>query len=207
MNGKRNKLSQRIRITLLFSLAVTAVSLVVLAAVHTRAQEDNDNDESRIQQGFRIAPVPLNLKRRNRELVGMGSYLVNAVGGCNDCHTCPSYAPGHNPYGPPFGPPGGGDGKINSANYLAGGVFFAPPFVTSANLTPHPASGLPEGHTFDQFVSLIRTGHDPDNPSHILQVMPWPVYRNMSERDLRAIYEYLSAIPHAEPGQCVAPGQ
>src|SRR5713226_6339982 len=201
MNGKRNKLSQRIRITLLFSLALTAVSLVVYAAVHTRAQEDNDNDESRIQQGFRIAPVPLNLKRRNRELVGMGSYLVNAVGGCNDCHSCPSYAPGHDPYGPPFGPPGGGNGKINAANYLAGGVPFFPPGVVSPNLTPDPVTRLPDGgHTFAQFKTLMRTGHDPDVPGRILQVMPWPVFRNMNDEDLDAIYQYLSAIPHAEPG-------
>jgi hypothetical protein len=29
--------------------------------------------------------------------------------------------------------------------------------------------------------------------------MPWPVYAKMTDDDLRAIYEYLSAIPHAEP--------
>jgi hypothetical protein len=28
----------------------------------------------------------------------------------------------------------------------------------------------------------------------VLQVMPWPVDHNMTEHDLRAIYEYLSAI-------------
>ena len=27
------------------------------------------------------------------------------------------------------------------------------------------------------------------------------IYSKMSERDLQAIYLYLSAIPHAEPGQ------
>jgi hypothetical protein len=32
----------------------------------------------------------------------------------------------------------------------------------------------------------------------LLQVMPWPVYRNMTDRDLRAIYEYLRAIPCVE---------
>ena len=206
MERTTNRLSQLFRTILVVCLGLTAVSLVVSAAMQAGAQGPSD-DESRIQQGLQIAPVTLNLKGRNRALVATGSYLVNAVGGCNDCHTCPSYAPGHNPYGPPFGPPGGGDGKINSTNYLAGGVLFAPPGVTSANLTPDPSSGLPEGHTFDQFVSLIRTGHDPDNPSHILQVMPWPVFRNMTDHDLRAIYEFLSAIPPAEPGQCFAPGQ
>lgn|SRR5262249_26225084 len=186
--------------------AVCAVlmSFVLLAVVRA----DDDEGESRIKQGFRISPVRLNVKGLNPARVGLGSYLVNAVGGCNDCHSCPSYAPGHNPYGPPFGPPGGGDGKINSTNYLAGGVLFSPPGVTSPNLTPDPVTGLPDGgHTFAQFKNLIQTGHDPDVPGRILQVMPWPIFRNMSDHDLDAIYQYLSAIPPANPGQCVAPGQ
>jgi hypothetical protein len=191
------------------------LSLVFLGVAHVRANDDDRHDESRIKEGFRIAPVRLDLKGKNHDRVGLGSYLVNAVGGCNDCHTCPSYDPGpngpsqgHDPYGPPFGPVGGGDGKINSKNYLAGGVRFEPPFVTSANLTPDPTTGQPDGnHSFAQFKQLLRTGHDPDEPARILQVMPWPVYRNMNDEDLRAIYEYLSAIPHAEPGVCVAPGQ
>ena len=147
------------------------------------------------------------MRGRNAEKVGLGSYLVNAVAACNDCHTCPSYAPGHNPYGPPFGPAGGGDGKVNAANYLAGGVVFSPPGVTSPNLTPDPSNGLPEGNSLRVFKHLMRTGHDPDEPGRILQVMPWPVFRNMTDDDLEAIYQYLRAIPHAEPGQCVAPGQ
>ena len=112
-------------------------TFILAGAAHGTAQDRDDDRDGRIQQGFRIAPVPLDLRGKNRALVGLGSYLVNAVGSCNDCHTCPSYKPGHNPYGPPFGPPGGGDGQINSANYLAGGTAFNPPGVTSANLTPN----------------------------------------------------------------------
>lgn len=44
----------------------------------------------------------------------------------------------------------------------------------------------------------LHAGHDP-HTGRILQVMPWPVYGKMTRRDLRAVYEYLSAIPHAEP--------
>jgi hypothetical protein len=33
----------------------------------------------------------------------------------------------------------------------------------------------------------------------LLQVMPWPVYGQMTDRDLQAIYLYLSALPRAEP--------
>jgi hypothetical protein len=29
----------------------------------------------------------------------------------------------------------------------------------------------------------------------LLQVMPWPVFQDLNDRDLRAIYEYLRAIP------------
>src|SRR5215467_261417 len=47
----------------------------------------NQTDESRIRRGFEIAPVPLNLEGKNRALVGLGSYIVNAVGDCNGCHS------------------------------------------------------------------------------------------------------------------------
>lgn len=29
----------------------------------------------------------------------------------------------------------------------------------------------------------------------VLQIMPWPIYKNMNDREIRAIYEYPSAIP------------
>jgi hypothetical protein len=60
--------------------------------------------------------------------------------------------------------------------------------------------------TFDQFKLVIRTGIDLDKAhpqfGPLLQVMPWPVYQSMTDQDLRAIYEYLSAIPPAQPGSC-----
>ena len=160
--------------------------------------EDNDlQSDSRVQTGFAIAPVPLNIGGHNRARVGLGSYLINAVAGCNDCHTCPSYQPGNSPYQ-------NGHGAVNTMNYLAGGVQFGP--FTSKNITPD-ATGRPAGLTADEFVQVLRTGHDPDVPAQLLQVMPWPVYRNMTERDLRSIYEYLSTIPHALPGACSGAGQ
>ena len=30
---------------------------------------------------------------------------------------------------------------------------------------------------------------------NLLQIMPWPVFNNLSDQDLLAIYTYLSAIP------------
>src|SRR5215475_5139730 len=96
----------------------------------------NDNN-SRIQIGLSIAPVPLNLGHQNRAQVGLGSYLVNAVGGCNDCHTNPPYTKDPSiALGAPK--------QINNACYLNGGVPFGP-FV-SRNITPE--NGLPAGLTF-----------------------------------------------------------
>ena|SRR6267143_5408589 len=43
-----------------------------------RADDRGDDSDSRIEQGFDIAPVPLNLEGKNRALVGLGSYIVNA---------------------------------------------------------------------------------------------------------------------------------
>jgi hypothetical protein len=149
----------------------------------------DDQERERIDKGMSIAPVPLNLDGKDRDLVGLGSYIVNAQGGCNDCHTNPPYAPGGNPFQ-------GEPEQLNTAHYLAGGMSFGPDIV-SPNLTPD-ASGNPAGLSYDDFVRLIRTGREENGD--LLQVMPWPIYGKMTDRDLRAIYEYLRAIPHAEPG-------
>ena len=172
-------------------MALTAIGCVALLNLPQAIGQNNqgDSEQSRIARGFQIAPVPLKLKGRNRALVGLGSYIVNAQGGCNDCHTNPPYAPGGNPF---LGQPE----QINTAGYLAGGVTFGP--VISANITPDD-EGKPAGVTYQEFKKYLRNGHDPDDPDEILQVMPWPVYGKMTERDLRAIYEYLSSIPSIGP--------
>jgi hypothetical protein len=155
---------------------------------------------STIQRGAAVAPVPLNMAGLNPALVREGSYIVNAQGGCNDCHTVPSYAVGGNPF---IGQPE----VVNAACYLAGGAAFGP-FV-SRNLTPR-ANGLPAGRTLAEFKEIMHAGTDfrtPSDGTPILQVMPWPVYGKMSDRELAAIYEFLRAIPmiNPRPAFCVPP--
>lgn len=148
-----------------------------------------------ILRGFEIAPVPLDLIGKNPLLVGLGSYIVNAQGACNDCHTEPAYAPGGNPF---LGEPE----QINTEGYLQGGGAFGP-FI-ARNLRPCDAVGQPAGLTLEEFITVMRTGADlkdaafepPDTP--ILQVMPWVVYTKMADCDLQAIYEYLRALPPTE---------
>jgi len=190
------------RVTRLAVGFVPAVALVVLSVAFAGdlpgRRNDDDRGQDRIERGFRLAPVHLDLRHNNVALVGLGSYIVNAQGGCNDCHTCPPYTPDHDPFT-------GGDGTPNAVNYLAGGTPFGP-FV-SRNITPD-ASGKPAGLKREEFIELMRKGHDPDNPTELLQVMPWPIYGRMVRRDLEAVYEYLSAIPHAETGaECIQPSK
>ncbi len=160
---------------LLFAVAALATTSALAA-----------DDKARIDKGLEIAPVPLKLGGLDRSKVGLGSYIVNGQAGCNDCHTSPSYANGGDPcQGQPI--------KINKKRYLAGGREF-PGGIVSANITPD-ARGLPHGLTLKQFLNVIHTGREPDDADEILQVMPWPIFRNMTDADLTAVYEYLRAIP------------
>ena len=182
---------------------VVALSIMlVFTAVLMRemsAQAPAPADESVVKQGLAIAPVSLNLRGKNRALVGLGSYIVNAVSECNDCHTRPHFLAGGNPFN-------GEAELIQAQEHLTGGNQFGP--FTSANLTPDPITGLPAGLTRDQFLHLMRTGETDDHPAFgpLLQVMPWPTFRKMTDRDLSAIYEYLRAIPsrpdNPNPGEC-----
>jgi len=174
-----------------FVVVAFILVIALVAGLHNVSGQGPNSSESQIQTGFAINPVPLNLQGKNRALVGLGSYHVNAVVGCNDCHTSPAYK--DNPFN-------GDPGVVNAARYLAGGRAFGP--AVSRNLTPD-ALGRPAGLTFSDFRNIIRTGIDddavpPNVPSaqhDLLQTMPWPALRNLTDNDLRAIYEYLSAIP------------
>jgi hypothetical protein len=213
-------LGQRLKVagtTVAFSGLLLASMFV--STPRGRAHDRDDDKDPRIEQGFDIAPVHLNLEGKNRDLVGLGSYLVN-TGGCNDCHSGPGgpFAAGGNPYFL------GQKKKIDPNLYLSGGQNFGPvgappsPNIIPRNLTPDKETGLPEGgNSFERFRTILRTGKDfdhlhpncsakitsncfppdPTNPVNgdLLQIMPWPGYQGFTDHDIRAIYEYLKAIP------------
>ena len=98
------------------------------------------------------------------------------------------------------------------------GFPYAVPVIISRNLTPDK-NGRPEGgRTPEQFKQILRNGTYFDNihptclsdtdpnialgicvPPPVdgskLQVMPWPLFHNMTDHQIEAIYEYLSVIP------------
>jgi len=198
--------------------AGVAIAGMLFSSPRGKAEDRGDDSDSRIERGLEIAPVPLNLEGKNRRLVGIGSYIVNAQADCNGCHSAgppTEFASGGNPY---FGQ----SEKVNPATYLGGGRNFGPisgppsPDIVTRNLTPSTKTGLPEGeHTFEEFLTILRTGKDFDHlhpncsmsvttncfppvppfDGDLLQIMPWPIYQHMSDHDIRAIYEYLKAIP------------
>lgn len=195
--------------------SVVAACLIPASLSTVSNVNAQSNGDSRVQIGLAAAPVPLNMKGKNPALVGLGSYYVNVVGDCNGCHSAgppTEFARGGNPY---FNQ----QKIVNTATYLGGGRDFGALIPNSAhiisrNLTPD-ASGLPEGgNTFEQFLTIIRTGADLDHrhptctagtinsgcipapfDGNLLQVMPWPALQDLSDNDLRAIYEYLGAVP------------
>lgn len=177
----------------LLSLAMT-LAIVGSSPASAQGAPQGDNEHSKIQIGFTIAPVPLNLKGKNPALVGLGSYIVNAQADCAGCHSFPQYAEGGDPH---LGQPA----VIEPSGYLVGGAPFFGPFVPR-NLTPNRA-GLPAGLTLQEFLLVLDTGADlknrppavPSEENDLLQVMPWPIFSAMTEREKRAIYEYLRAIP------------
>jgi hypothetical protein len=154
--------------------------------------------DARAAVGIKIAPVELTPKDTDLGVIGLGSYFVNGASGCVDCHGCPTYAAGQSPFK-------GGSGTLDVMHYLGGGAPMGPNLV-APGLTPD-ARGNPGGLTRAKFFDAMREGKDPGDATRRLQVMPWALYRHMTDEDLGAIYEYLRAIPPAKAGSCAAPGE
>jgi hypothetical protein len=160
--------------------------------------------------------------------------VIGDCDGCHSSGPPNQFAPGGNPYllAPAFSGikkinpntylGGGRDfGAFPSPNNTV--------HIVSRNLTPDSA-GLPEGHTLSDFKQIMRTGIDMDHAhpncpintpncllsaplppgvppfnGALLQIMPWPAFQNLTDRQLTAIYTYLSAIPCLEGDPGVVP--
>jgi len=138
--------------------------------------------------------------------VERGRYLVN-TGGCMDCHTAlklgahgpePDMArrlAGHPqefvitaPVAPPAGP--------WMAVIANSGTAFSGPWGVSfaANLTPDDETGLGRWSE-DDFLQTIRTGRHLGRGRQVLPPMPIPVYSQMTDEDLKAMFAYLKSLP------------
>jgi mono/diheme cytochrome c family protein len=153
--------------------------------------------------------------------VERGRYLVT-LGGCHDCHTPKSFtAAGPEPdmsralSGHPagdkvspvpsglIGPEAWGAVTNNHFTAWAGpwGVSFA------RNLTPDVATGL-GSWTEAMFIQTLRDGKHQGVGRPLLPPMPWQMYRQATDADLKAVFAYLRSLPPVQNAvpEPVAPG-
>jgi mono/diheme cytochrome c family protein len=121
-----------------------------------------------------------------------GQYLMTALMTCGDCHT---------PLDPNTLSP-------ITDMALAGGQPFVGPWGTvyGGNITPHEETGI--GSWTDADIErVMRLGIRPDGRQVLL--MPWQVYRNLSDDDLKAVIYYLRndlpAVDNEVPASEIAP--
>jgi mono/diheme cytochrome c family protein len=108
--------------------------------------------------------------------VERGSYLVNTIMTCGNCHS-------------PKGPPEAVAGK----DFSGGLRFDEPPFdVTAPNITPDKETGIGAWSDAD-IKKLLRTGMRP-NGVPIASVMPTGFYGIVTESDMDAIVAYLRTL-------------
>jgi hypothetical protein len=160
-------------------------------------------DPGNLMRGLAVQPLGDNpavyaMSTDDQALFARGSYLVNAVVGCNDCHGWPARVT----------TPGSTFLMLSTDDYLAGGrVFGVPPtlqaplnqvYTMSANLIG-PANGAlhaapPLAYPF--FIGLLETGAHVEDPDQRLVGFPMPVqvFRQMTNYDLQALYTYLNNV-------------
>jgi hypothetical protein len=150
-------------------------------------------------------PPPEAPKAPEMTPVERGKYIVS-TSGCHDCHTPVKMGPN----GPEpdmsralSGHPA--DVKVDKPARLPEGWMAAvnPTFTAwsgpwgvsfTANLTPDQNTGLGIW-TEDMFMKAIRDGKHMGTSRPILPPMPWTVYRNLTDDDLKAVFAYLKSIP------------
>lgn len=137
--------------------------------------------------------------------VERGRYLVNAMG-CDDCHSpktmegdVPVVDPSRRLAGHPDGgqlpPPPAPNGPWIASSTWDLTAWSGPWGISyAANLTPDENTGIGIW-TEEMFVKAIRTGRHMGQSRPILPPMPWPMYKNLSDEDLEAIFAFLRTLP------------
>jgi mono/diheme cytochrome c family protein len=109
--------------------------------------------------------------------VDRGRYLVETLAACGNCHT-----------------PKGPNGPVLSKKFAGGDVIKHADFTAvTPNMTPDPETGI--GRWTDrQIFMAIREGRRPDG-SLLGPAMPSRSYRNLADKDVKAMIAYLRSVP------------
>lgn len=131
--------------------------------------------------------------------VARGKYLAT-IAACHDCHTpkldammTPDMSRAFSGRPATTPPPKQREGEITASLDLTA---WAGPWGNSfaANLTPDAETGLGKRYDEAKFLQTIRTGKKPEGEP-LLPPMPWPVYRQMTDEDLKSLWAYLKTVP------------
>ncbi|HNU89433.1 MAG TPA: c-type cytochrome [Ferruginibacter sp.] len=177
----------------------TKVSAIIIAAVALTVSViscDNTKENTTASQTI-----------SNDSLVKRGSYLVNAMG-CDDCHS-PKKMGQHGPEvipelrfsGYPSDRP---VGKVDSSVIKNGWTLFGPDFTNAAgpwgvSFAANISSDETGIGTWSeaQFLTAIRKGKYKglEGSRDLLPPMPWSMYRNLNDTDLKSIFAFLKSTP------------
>jgi len=152
------------------------------------------------------APQKAPVAAKKNPAVERGRYLVSVLA-CNDCHTPKKMTdkgpvldesrllsghPESAKLPPPPALPAGPWNVVASWDLTA----WSGPWGISypMNLTPDEHTGI-GSWSEETLIKAIRTGKHMGVSREILPPMPWEVYRNLSDEDLKAVHAYLRTIP------------
>ncbi|HJW18109.1 MAG TPA: c-type cytochrome [Flavisolibacter sp.] len=200
------------KISIILGTVITLAVTGVIACNSGKTASTNNEGEVNVKG--------ISENESSENAVRRGQYLVTIMG-CNDCHS-PKIMTPHGPdidstrmlSGHPASVP---VPKIN-AGELQNWVLFSHNLTTfvgpwgvsfAANLTSD-ATGI-GNWTEGQFLNAIRHGKYKglENSRDLLPPMPWVMYKNATDEDLKAIFAYLKSTPPVQnrvPGP-IAPDQ
>lgn len=160
----------------------------IIAYIRTLKPNNNKIPERKLFMPISMAYPPLrssslenNVKPDVSDMVKYGEYITN-IAVCMDCHT-------------PMD-----KGQFVMEKYMAGGwkVNMGSFVVNTANITPDSATGI-GSWTEEIFLEKFKHYRDPavvrTNPGKNNSLMPWTMYAQMEDFDIKAIYRYLRTIP------------
>ncbi len=150
---------------------IASVVVYIRTLAPVRSQLPADNIPFPLSRLVNSAPEPITTpvpQPDRADAKKYGEYLAHA-GGCNDCHT----------------PMDRGQPIANMA--FAGGTVFGD--VAAANITPDP-TGI-SYYDAQMFHDVIHTGKV---KARTLKVMPWWVFKGMTDEDLNALFTYLRTV-------------
>lgn len=160
----------------------------IIAYIRTLKPNNNKVPARKLMIPLSLAYPPLrspsldsNRKPDVSDIVKYGGYMWNASA-CMNCHT-----------------PMDKNGFVMSKMMAGGEKFDVGSFVvSSANLTPDTATGIgkwTEQMFLDKFKNYRDKAAYSSNPGKNNSIMPWTMYANMDDFDLKAIFRFLQTLP------------